>query len=120
MNINIDVNVDAEGTVIRVTECSKAENIFRDTSIPKLVYDKISILSEMENTFTWGMSKGDTYMDSCVILKGSTNVLMELNGRYHESDIIRNKLYVALMRAKRHVYLIGDDMISAMKDAGAN
>lgn len=120
LDIKINGNLDTEGAVSRVTERSKAENIFRDKSIPKLVYDKTSILPEMENTITWGLSKGDTYMDSCVILTGSTNVLMELNGRYHDSDIIRNKLYVALTRAKRYVYLVGDDMIRAMKDAGAN
>lgn len=116
LNVKINGNIDAVGSVIRVTEHSEAESIFRDKSIPKLVYDKTSILPSMENTISWGTSKGDTYMDSCVILKCSTNVLMELNGRYQDSDIIRNKLYVALTRAKRNVYLVGADTIRAMKN----
>lgn len=117
LGIIIHGRTEAIGTVIRVTDRDEAERLFREKELPKLLWNKDSLLPMMENTISWGRSKGDTYKDACVVLTKSTNFIMQTHGKYSKDDTVKNKLYVALTRAKRNVYLVDNTIFCAIKDA---
>ena len=111
---------DVVAAVIRVTDRFEAESLFRDKAVPKLLWDKDFLLPVMANTISWGRSKGDTYEDACLVLTDSTNVIMQRDGKYSKSDTVKNKLYVALTRAKRNVYLVDHEIFCAIKADSKN
>lgn len=92
-----------EGKVIEVESFEQLDGIMKDEQIVKLVWDRKSVCENMKNHVNWSYSKGDTYQDACVVLtKAADNI-----EAWNELKIsTRNKLYVALTRARRNVYLV--------------
>lgn len=106
-----------------------ASNKTDDLSIIELVEDHGRINEIIENPFiikllykesykykcismNWGESKGlDCYQDVCVILNKKTYEYMRKGMLDKLSSVTKNKLYVALTRAHRNVYLIRESDI---------
>ena len=111
-NLNIMINSHRDdATKIEFVENEiKSDVIFRDKKIVKLFYQehyKFDCYSR-----NWGGCKGeDQYQDVCVVLsdtferKYKTGRLMEL------SPQSKNKLYVALSRARGDIYLIPERLV---------
>ncbi len=88
--------------------------IINDSSIVKLFYKehyKFDCFSR-----NWGDSKGeDKYFDVCIVLNKTTMDYYQ-RGRLNElPSTSRNKLYVAITRAKNNVYLIPDSAFDELK-----
>ena len=100
-----------ETAVQYIDDLDTARQVFNDHSIVKLFYKehyKYDCFSR-----NWGDSKGeDKYFDVCVVLNKST--LDKFNKRkLHElPPTTKNKLYVALSRAKNNLYLIPHNLIN--------
>jgi hypothetical protein len=93
-----------------IDDIDKARQIFDDNSIVKLFYRehyKYDCFSR-----NWGDSKGeDKYYDICVVLNKST-LDKYSKGKLNElPPTTKNKLYVALSRAKNNLYLIPYNLI---------
>lgn len=60
----------------------------------------------------WGDVKGvDSFYDVCVVLNKTTSKFMRNNKLMELTPSTRNKLYVAITRARGNVYLIEDKML---------
>lgn len=103
LSINIGSNSELQGNIIWVDDIAQIDLLMRNKSIPKLVWNRKSVINPMETHINWSYSKGDTYKESCIILTNETSDLSKWN---QLSPSIRNKLYVALTRATGNVYLI--------------
>lgn len=111
LSISIESHREDETTVQFIENMDRVNEIFSDHSIVKLFYRehyKFDCFSR-----NWGDSKGeDKYYDVCVVLNKST--LEKYNkGKVNElPPTTKNKLYVALSRAKNNLYLIPYNLIN--------
>lgn len=103
MGIPIKSASDREGCVSVVTEAN-VDEIMADDAIVKLHYDGGRNKPYRANN--WSYSKGDTYKNACVILTKSTDSFARGERPEKMSEIVRNKLYVALTRATDNLYLM--------------
>lgn len=109
--ISIESHKEDDTIVEYIDNPERAKEIYNNHSIVKLFYRehyKFDCFSR-----NWGDSKGeDKYFDVCVILNKST--LDKYNkGKLNElPPITKNKLYVALSRAKKNLYLIPYNLIN--------
>lgn len=104
--INIGSNSELQGNIIWVDDIAQIDLLMRNKSIPKLVWNRTLAINPIETHINWSYSKGDTYKECCIILTNETSNLSKWN---RLSASTRNKLYVALTRAKGNVYLITKD-----------
>jgi superfamily I DNA/RNA helicase len=108
--ISIESHREDETAVQYIDDLDTARQVFNDHSIVKLFYRehyKYDCFSR-----NWGDSKGeDKYFDVCVVLNKSTLDKFS-KGKLHElPPTTKNKLYVALSRAKNNLYLIPHNLI---------
>ena len=115
--INIGSNSELQGNIIWVDDIAQIDSLMRNKSIPKLVWNRTIAINPMETHINWSYSKGDTYKECCIILNNDTSDLSKWN---RLSSSIRNKLYVALTRAKENVYLITKDDFDNWKQSLVN
>lgn len=114
LQINIDAHEDRVSEVVNVNTQELADQLHRDQNVVKLFYEqhyKYGCYSQ-----NWGASKGqDHYEDICVIL-GAKAWKQYLEGKLHESVAqTRNKLYVALSRARGGIYIAPDKLFKQFK-----
>ena len=112
---NLYISIESHKEDVTIVEYidnpERAKEIYNNHSIVKLFYRehyKFDCFSR-----NWGDSKGENkYFDVCVILNKST--LDKYNkGKLNElPPITKNKLYVALSRAKKNLYLIPYNLIN--------
>lgn len=108
-----DINT---GNIIKVS-AKNIDDILSNNSIKKLILQKPSNGNYSFNYISWGNSKGDTYDKTCVILTDKTDNILEDNFEVKNiSQIIRNKLYVALTRSKGDVYIIQKKLFDSVKN----
>ena len=83
-----------EGEIRFITDYDDIKRIILDDDIVKLFYNN----AKKQNCrgINWGYSKGDTYLETCIIIPDNFNL----------TDINTNKFYVALTRSKGNVYLL--------------
>lgn len=113
LNINIFANNNNTGNVIWVDE-NKAKEVMENNSITKLVYENSKEYSF--NAINWSYSKGDTISDVCVILIPSLdNIDNEIFDISVISQITINKLYVALTRTDKNLYLMKSSIFDSVK-----
>ena len=86
----------------------------KDTEIKKLVFRESE--KYKFNAINWGYSKGDTYDDICVILIDKLERIDSKEFEKPKSEIILNKLYVALTRTKGNLYIIKKSQFDPIKD----
>lgn len=105
LDINIVSLETNTGKVYIIKNIQEAEKILHDNDIIKLVYSNANKFNF--KAVNWGYSKGDTFNTTCVILnknmKGFENNIEKIN---IESEVIKNKLYVALSRTKGDLYIL--------------
>lgn len=93
-----------------INDKEKATEFFNNTNIVKLFYQE----HYKYNCFSrnWGDSKGeDRYFDVCTILNKTTLDQYSKDKLNELKPMTRNKLYVALSRAKNNLYLIPDILV---------
>lgn len=86
------------------SDAQQIKDIMHNESIPKLVYNNAK---NYPGCFiNWSYSKGDTFEDVCVVLTDKTDKVCQDDWKCCLTDMVRNKFYVALTRAKHNVYLV--------------
>ena len=110
LNIKIDSHRSDKTSFELIQDEHDAINILQDNNIVKLFYQE----HYKYNCFSsnYGNCKGnDQYNDVCVVLNKTTANKFE-SGKLHESkQSTKNKLYVALSRAKNNLYLMPESYI---------
>ena len=109
LGISISSNRDeTDNTTIEyITDTEKIDFILRDKSIIKLHYQN-GARSGIGHK-NWGESKGeDHHKDVCVLLNKTTASKYKLDKLAEIAPATKNKLYVAITRAKGNVYLIDE------------
>ena len=111
----LDIKIESlkinEGNVIVIDSVDSADEILKDNSILKLVYSES--YKYPFRSINWGYSKGDTFDKTCVILNQNMKGF-EQDGFPNQnlSNIIRNKLYVALSRSRGDLYILPYDIFN--------
>lgn len=116
-NLGIDIksNDNRKSVIKIVEEKSSIEQIISDENVPKLFFQSHY---EYECASTnWGASKGiDSFNDVCVVLNQTTWPMVK-NGNFGSiSQSTKNKLYVAITRARGDVYLVEEAAIASYKN----
>jgi hypothetical protein len=109
LGINIYSNrLSTDNTkVLRVTDANQIQKILNNDCIIKLHYQRS--LSYGIGHKNWGDIKGeDCYQDICVILNKTASKLEKTGQLCHLAPSTKNKLYVAITRAKGNVYIIDE------------
>lgn len=113
-NLGIDIGSHRErksdSTIELVDDKSRAYHILNDSNIVKLHYNNSADYGFGHRN--WGDVKGvDSFYDVCVVLNKTTSKFMRNNKLMELTPSTRNKLYVAITRARGNVYLIEDKML---------
>jgi DNA helicase II / ATP-dependent DNA helicase PcrA len=110
LSIKIESNKEDETVVRYIDKADEADAIYFNSAIVKLFYKEHYNYSCFSRN--WGDSKGeDKYFDICVVLNKTTLEKYQ-KGKLHELPATtKNKLYVALSRAKNNLYLIPHNLI---------
>ncbi len=112
--IDIDaIDENPDGKIVFLEKEDEIDAILNDDSIVKLVYNNSKIYKF--NAIGWGISKGDTFINTCVILTGEYSNIKSNSFILPQSQITNNKLYVAFTRAKNIVYVISKDKFDLYK-----
>lgn len=101
----INSAIESGGEVRMLEDKCEIKKILEDDSVPKLFYQKAYTYSG--RCYNWGTVKGiDSFQDVCVVLNRSAMKVCP----YFEKlpSITKNKLYVAMTRAHRNVYLLDE------------
>jgi len=101
-------------TEIRELEDTEIDAIMTNSDIIKLLYQESNKYSMLCRN--WGDSKGeDRYVDVCIILNPTTYTKY-ISGKLHElNTLTRNKLYVAMTRARGNIYFVSQSKIERFK-----
>lgn len=118
LKINIDSLHKNEGEVIIVKSHDDASSIFNDDKITKLLYMESN--KYKFNAINWGYSKGDTFLNTAVVLtKSIEDDLFDKDNNLKEMTKIKqnslNKFYVSLTRSKGNVYIIKNSVFLKLK-----
>ena len=94
-------------TIEVVTDSVRIAEYTRNNSIVKLHYQNGSKKGYMHKN--WGETKGeDKYTDVCVLLNKTTSKKMAAGKLAELAPMTKNKLYVAITRAKGNVYIFDE------------
>lgn len=100
--------------IVTVTDQEFADRVFENDDIIKLFYQegyKYPCYSK-----NWGETKGeDKYHDVCVVLNNTTEANFKNNTLSYLNPMTKNKLYVAITRAKGDLYFISEKMFKKYK-----
>ena len=114
INIESHSSSDEEGEIQFIDDNNEEEieSIFFNDSIVKLHYQNSNKYGF--NHKNWGEVKGlDCFKDVCVILNKKTYETK--NQLFKLSSQTKNKLYVAITRARRNVYFINEEKVKKYK-----
>jgi DNA helicase-2/ATP-dependent DNA helicase PcrA len=119
LGVEIDSHKEDEATVEFVDEAERVNQLASDMSIVKLFYQNHNKYKCYSNN--WGKVKGaDHFKDVCVVLN-KTSLKSFKDGTLIESaPSTRNKLYVAMSRANRNLYLIPEPLLANHKKETTN
>jgi superfamily I DNA/RNA helicase len=109
---NLGVAIEAYKNNETTIEVVKDEDLIKEhmtnSDIPKLFYQAHSNYDCLSTN--WGASKGiDHFVDVCVVFNLTTWPMVERNDFSKIAPSTKNKLYVALTRARRNVYFINEN-----------
>ena len=114
MGIAIESTGEATGSVSVVCSEKDADAIIANDNIPKLFLEKSNMFRCA--SMNWGASKGiDAFIDVCVVLNKTTQMLFEQGKLAELNPRTRNKLYVACTRAHRHLYIMSHKYLEKYK-----
>lgn len=105
-----------ETAISFIEKQSEADDIFSEDGIVKLFYqDRAKYSGQTRN---WGETKGeDRYKDVCVVLNPTTLKSFKDNNLANLNPQTRNKLYVALTRAKGDIYFVPETLYKKYKSS---
>jgi len=114
----LGISIDSgrhDNTAIEYVESQEfADRIFNNDSIIKLFYSQHSQYSCHSNN--WGACKGeDLHHDICVVLNKTCGKKWIENTLHEIAPSTRNKLYVALTRARGNVYVLSEHLFYKFK-----
>lgn len=111
LGIEIYSNRSDDSKITFVKTLDEAKIIIEDPSIVKLHYQGASNFGLCHRN--WGDTKGeDHYSDVCVVLNKKTAALAKVNQLNQLPPLTRNKLYVAITRARNNVYFVDDNLFN--------
>lgn len=109
LGIEIFSNNGNTGEIKLVEELSEIKEIWNNPQVIKLHYQNSSKFGEYHKN--WGETKGeDCYYDVCVLLNKSTMEAFRNNSLKDIAVTTRNRLYVAITRARGNVYFIEESV----------
>ncbi|WP_044915902.1 AAA family ATPase [Butyrivibrio sp. WCE2006] len=110
LGIEIYSNKGVTGEIIFADDAETVRKVWNDFSIIKLHYKKASDYGKMHKN--WGDAKGeDCYNDVCIMLNKKTMDLYKKNSLSALPATTKNKLYVAMTRARGNVYLVDETQL---------
>lgn len=117
INAKLGIDIEsqrADATDVRVIEDDDAiADLFRDDGTVKLFFrdaGKYNCVSR-----NWGASKGENdFTDVCIVLNAETHKQFVADRLDQLKPQTRNKLYVAMTRSRRHVYLIEEKRLKKL------
>lgn len=102
-----------KGQVIIVED--NVDEILSNNQIVKLIYEKSKIYTF--NAINWSYSKGDTLDDVCLILTKTLDSLVNDDFDLNKiSEIMRNKLYVAMTRTRGNLYILQSKIFNQVSE----
>lgn len=108
LGISIYSNRGEQGSVEFIDSDDEIREIWSNPGIVKLHYQKATTYGVGHRN--WGDTKGeDCYQDVCVLLNKTTMQAYKKDALSKLATSTRNKLYVAITRAKGNVYLIDEE-----------
>ncbi len=114
LEISIYSNKREQGCVKFVDSEDEIRKIWNNPAIVKLHYQKATTYGVGHRN--WGDTKGeDCYQDVCVLLNKKTMEEYKKGTLRNLAPSTRNKLYVAITRAKGNVYLIEEDYVKKLE-----
>lgn len=114
LGIEIISSRSEETQVCFIERQEDADAIFHSDSIVKLFYQQ-HLLYGCYST-NWGASKGENkYHDVCIVLNKSTLETYHKGMLHTLPPATKNKLYVALSRARNNIYLVSYDLYEKYK-----
>lgn len=115
LGIIIYSNRGEQGSVDFVDSEDRIREIWEDPEIIKLHHQKASNYGAGHRN--WGETKGeDCYQDVCVLLNQTTMRAYKEDALLKLATATRNKLYVAITRAKGNVYLIDEEKAKKLEE----
>ena len=113
LGIQIESNINENYKVQYISEKEIIDYILNNPDIIKLHFKHSSKYGVGHKN--WGETKGeDQYGDVCVLLNKETAKHYTNNSLKNLKPITRNKLYVAITRAHKNVYLIDEKFVPAL------
>ena len=114
LGISIYSNREEQGVVEFIDSDDGIREIWRNAEIVKLHYQKAATYGVGHRN--WGDTKGeDCYQDVCVLLNKTTMQAYKKDALSKLAVSTRNKLYVAITRAKGNVYLIDEEQAKKLE-----
>ena len=111
VGVSIQTHSLREATISFIDNQDEADRIHARADVVKLFYQKHARYSCRSQT--WGGSKGeDHYNEVCIALNETTLKAYRKDGAMELAGITRNKLYVALSRARGSVYLVPEKLFA--------
>lgn len=111
LGIHIESNRTDDSIIEFLSDPLQIAEVMNDENVEKLHYQSASTYGIGHKN--WGDTKGeDCYQDVCVILNKGTMHKYKMGKLSELAPGTRNKLYVAITRAHRNVYLIDEDSIN--------
>lgn len=110
LGISIDSHKHDSAVVEFIEDADRAREIFNDDSIVKLFFrEHYNFPCYSKN---WGDSKGENiYFNVCVVLNKTTMKHYKEDNMNELKPTTKNKLYVALSRARNNLYLISEEQL---------
>ena len=114
LKIKIESYNNHDSIIREIDDENTIEKIANDDNIVKLFYQN-SKKYDMKNKDNWGNSKGNTYINTCVVLNKNSYEKYKKHKLNELPSSTKNKLYVALSRATNDVYIINEKYLDKYK-----
>ena len=114
LKIKIESYNNHDSIIREIDDENAIEKIANDDNIVKLFYQN-SKKYDMKNKDNWGNSKGNTYINTCVVLNKNSYEKYKKHKLNELPSSTKNKLYVALSRATNDVYIINEKYLDKYK-----
>jgi len=114
LGININSNSKRVTSIEIIEDVAKIVEIMENDDIPKLFYQSHSEYACVSTN--WGASKGiDKFHDVCVVLNPTTWPMAKSGNFSRINESTKNKLYVAITRARGNLYFIQQSSLGQYK-----
>lgn len=110
IGISIESYFNNSSNVLEITDLEEVDAVVKNNNIIKLFYQN-SKKYNIDSADNWGDSKGETFVDVCVVLNPNTYDFYKKNELMKLPPITKNKLYVACSRPTQNLYLVNENLM---------